>query len=78
VIGPRGWSWEQLTSFVESAITEDNEGRINTALEWLEKADKLKKQWAYRFTWAYCGAGQNTTGVSCPRPAPATALPRAR
>ena len=70
--------WDQLTSFVSSALTDENESRIHTALEWLEKADKLKKQWAYRFTWAYYGAGQNTTGVSCPRPPPATALPRAR
>lgn len=67
------WSreWARLESVITSVTkTDANEKAIETALEWLKKADERRRRWAYRFTWANYGAGQNTTGVSCSRPAP--------
>lgn len=68
------WSdeWARLETVIKSVpVTAANEKAIETALEWLKKADERKERWAYRYTWAIYGAGQNTTGVSCSRPAPA-------
>ena len=75
------WSseWGRLEAIIGSVqVTTANEKAIATAIEWLKKADERKKRWAYRFTWASYGAGQNTTGVSRARPPPATAFQLAR